>query len=55
MVVGDAAADYVGKMGVYMVKYGPQKPFDKLIDLGIHPFFFFLQPQGQGEEKKNRR
>jgi hypothetical protein len=26
-----------------MVKFGPQKPFDKLKALNIHPFFFNLQ------------
>lgn len=40
--LGTNAADYVGKIGAFMVKYGPQKPFDKLKALNIHPFFFTL-------------
>ncbi len=40
--LGTNAADYVGKIGGYMAKYGPQKPFDKLKALNIHSFFFTL-------------
>lgn len=38
--IGSNAADYIGKIGTYMVKYGPQKPFDKLKSLNLSPFFF---------------
>ena len=37
--IGNNAADYIGKIGGYMVKYGPQPPWQSLGDLGIRPFF----------------
>ncbi len=37
--IGYNAGEYVGKIGHYMVKYGPQKPWKALSDLGIRSFF----------------
>ncbi|MEO1413376.1 MAG: hypothetical protein AAFW73_26080 [Bacteroidota bacterium] len=40
--LGANAAAYVGQIGAYMTKYGPQAPLSRLRELGIHPFFFSL-------------